>query len=309
MAEIPPGLAPGSRATYAEMARLGLLDDEGETTVEEVRRSAAAEAPLHGEAPPVARVEEHRIETDAGPLPLRVYWPGGRPERAILWIHGGGWVIGSLAECDADCRRLCVDTGSLVVAVDYRLAPEHPFPAGLEDCHAALGWLAGELGSSYSPRRLVVGGDSAGGNLTAALCLLARERGGPRIDGQLLIYPVADDDFETASYREFGEDHVLTAESMKLFWHSYVGAGEAPELAAVLRARDLRGLPPAIVVIAGSDVLRDEGEAYAERLREAAVPVDVLRYPGELHGFWSYGAVSEMPRVVNAAIAERLRAA
>jgi acetyl esterase len=305
--EIPPGLAPGSRATFAEMARLGLLEGAKAATVEEIRRSAAEEGPLWGEPPQVARVEDHRIDTSTGQLPLRVYWPGGRAERAILWIHGGGWVVGDLSHCEVDCRRLCVETSSLVVAVEYRLAPEHPFPAGLEDCRAALDWLAGELGTTYSPRELVVGGDSAGGNLTAALCLLARQRGGPAIGQQLLVYPVADDDFETGSYREFGEDYVLTEDSMRLFWRSYVGEGEAPELAAVLRAPDLRGLPPATFVIAGCDVLRDEAESYAARLAEAAVPVDVLRYPGELHGFWSYGAVSEMPRLVNADVRECLR--
>jgi acetyl esterase len=304
--EIPPGLAPGSRATFAEMARLGLLEGEA-TTVEEVRRQAAEEGPLWGESPEVARIEDHQIETPAGRIPLRVYWPGGRAERAILWLHGGGWVIGDLSQCEVDCRRLCVETSSLVVAVEYRLAPEHSFPAGLEDAYATLEWLGGQLGTTYSPRQLVVGGDSAGGNLTAALCLLARNRGGPAIDQQLLIYPVADDDFETGSYREFGEGYVLTEDSMRLFWRSYVGEGEAPELAAVLRAPDLSGLPPAIFVIAGCDVLRDEAEAYAARLREAAVPVDVLRYPGELHGFWSYGAVSEMPRQVNGDIGECLR--
>jgi acetyl esterase len=323
VAAVPPGLAPGSRATYEMMERLGLLEAEaGEPTVAGVRRSAAAEAPLHGEPPPVARVEEQLLETAAGPLPVRAYWPravpfarqtdirnspAGEPERAILWLHGGGWVIGDLGDCDVDCRRLCAETSSLVVAPEYRLAPEHPFPAGLEDCFAALAWLAGELGDGYPPLQLLVGGDSAGGNLAAALTLLARQRGGPRIDRQLLIYPVADDDFETASYREFGEGCGLSAESMRLFWRSYVGAGEAPELAAVLRAPDLRGLPPAIVVVAGADVLRDEGEAYAARLRDAAVPVDVLRYPGELHGFWSYGAVSAMPGRVNADLLERLR--
>jgi acetyl esterase len=290
------------------MVRLGLFDGEAELTVAGVRRSAAEEAPLRGEPPPVARVEELRIESDGGPLPLRVYWPEQRPARAILWLHGGGWVIGGLDDCDVDCRRLCAETASLVVAPEYRLAPEHPFPAGPEDCYAALAWLAGELGDTYPPRRLVVGGDSAGGNLTVAVCLLARERGGPRIDGQLLIYPVADDDFGTASYRAFAVDYGLSAEAMRLFWRSYVGAGEAPELAAVGRVPDLGGLPPAIAVVAGADVLRDEGEALAARLRSAGVPTEVLRYSGELHGFWSYGAVSAMPARVNADVGRRLRA-
>ena len=301
----PTDLAPESRAIFAAMERLGLLDGEA-TTVEEMRRQAAEERPLMGEPPPVARVEDLRIETVDGALPLRVYWPGGQPERAILWLHGGGWVIGDLAHCDVDCRRLCLDTSSLVAAVEYRLAPENTFPAGLEDAYGALQWLAGELGTRYSPRHVVVGGDSAGGNLAAALCLLAKGRGGPAIDQQLLIYPVADDDFGTDSYREFGEDYVLTRDSMARFWTHYVGerVGEAPELAAILRAPDLRQLPPASVVIAGCDVLRDEAEGYAARLGEAGVPVEVLRYPGQLHGFWTYGAGSQLPHQVNSRIRE-----
>jgi acetyl esterase len=301
--DAPPGLAPESRRIFEEMDRLGLLEAEAETPAQ-MRRNSEAERPLMGEGPEVARVEEIAIETDGGALPLRVYWPGGRAERAILWLHGGGWVVGDLAHGDVDCRRLCVDTDSLLVAADYRLAPEHPFPAGLEDAYAALVWLAGELGSTYSPRRIVVGGDSAGGNLAAALCLLARERGGPAIDHQLLVYPVAADDFETGSYREFGEDYVLTREAMTTFWTHYVGArvGEAPELAAILRAPELRGLPAATFVIAGCDVLRDEAEAYAARLSDAGVPVQVLRYPGQLHGFWTYGAHSELPRQINSEV-------
>jgi acetyl esterase len=308
---IPADLFPESRSMMAATIELGLLDIEADT-VDQIRSVAKAEGPLIGTGPAVKRVEEIDIEGPEGTLPLRIYHPPlPDPRRAILFLHGGGWVLGDLDHADADCRRLCVDTGSLVVAVDYRLAPEHPFPAGLEDAYAALRWLAEKVGSTSGPPRLVVGGDSAGGNLTAALTLLARERGGPAIDHQVLIYPVTDRDFETDSYRTFGDGYLLTRAAMELFWASYVPAasGDTDPLAAVLRAEDLSGLPPATVVVAGCDVLRDEAEAYGLRLRLADVSVDVLRYPGQLHSFWTYGGASDIGRKVNADILASLESA
>jgi acetyl esterase len=301
---IPPDLAPESREIFTQMATLGLLDQET-ATVEEMRALALAERPLMGSPPPVAQVEEVEIETPAGALAVRLYRPSGpEPERAILWMHGGGWVLGDLDHTDVDCRGLCRDTGSLVASVDYRLAPEHPFPAGLEDAHAALRWLSAELGSAGGPRRLVVAGDSAGGNLAAALCRLARERGGPAIDHQLLIYPATSYDCDSESHLRFADGYVLTRKAMLEFWELYTQGPAAGHhaLASVLRAPDLRGLPAATFVVAGCDVLRDEAEAYADRLRTAAVPVDVLRYPGQLHSFWTYAGVSDIARVVNADI-------
>jgi acetyl esterase len=302
---IPADLAPESKRIMAAFAELGLLDAEGET-VAQIRELAAAEAPLIGTGPSVVLVEEVMVEDPDHPVPLRIYHPPGPPaSRAILFLHGGGWVLGDLDHADADCRRLCVDTGSLVVSVGYRLAPEHPYPAALEDAYAALAWL--DANSAHIPglNRLIVGGDSAGGNLTAALTLYAKERGGPRIDRQLLIYPVTDCDFETASYVRYGDGYLLTRAAMELFWDAYAGGLDRRRtpLISVLRAGDLSGLPPATVVIAGADVLRDEGEAYAARLRLAGVPVDVLRYPGQLHSFWTYGGVTDIGRRVNADIA------
>jgi acetyl esterase len=213
-------------------------------------------------------------------------------------------VTGGLETADPGCRALCLDASALVVSVDYRLAPEHPFPAGLEDCFAALRRLDDRLVSGEEASPLLVGGDSAGGNLAAALCLLARERGGPSIDRQVLLYPVTDPGFETDSYRRFGEGYGLGRELMQRFWRHYVGSvddGVDPR-AAVLRAADLRNLPPATIVIAGCDILRDEAESYATRLRDAGVPVSVLRYPGQMHGFWIYSAASDIQRSVNADI-------
>jgi acetyl esterase len=303
---IPADLAPESRQILATMAELGLLD-QGASTVAQIRDLAAAEAPMIGEGPPVRCVEATSVKDPVAPVAMRTYHPPGpTPHRAILWLHGGGWVLGDLDHADADCRRLCVDTGSLVLSVDYRLAPEHPYPAGLEDAYTALRWLGAKLDLTPGLSQLFVGGDSAGGNLAAAVCRYAKERGGPRIDGQLLIYPVTDCDFSTPSYERFGGgSYLLSREAMELFWSAYAGGVDAARtpLIAVLRGQDLTGLPPATVVIAGSDVLRDEGEAYAARLRLAGVPVDILRYPGQLHGFWTYGAVTEIGRRVNADIA------
>lgn len=298
---IPADLAPESRAILAAMAELGLLDQELET-IEEARRLTLEELPLMGERPAVERVDELEVGAPGEPLPVRIYHPPTQPARGILWFHGGGWVVGDLEFADVGCRALCLDTDSVVASVEYRLAPEHRFPEGLEDAYTALRWFADYLASRPEPAQLVVAGDSAGGNLAAALCLLARERGGPRIDHQLLLYPATDFDFGTASYRRFADGYLLTREVMSWCWGHYTDGPEAArhELASVLRAPDLAELPPATLVIAGSDVLRDEGEAYAARLRAAEVPVDVLRYPDQIHGFWTYLGVSDIGRRVNA---------
>jgi acetyl esterase len=244
-------------------------------------------------------------------LPLRLYVPpGDAPFRTIVFFHGGGWVVGDLDGADVDCRCLCLDTGSLVVSVGYRLAPEHPFPIAPGDCYAALDWVARNADSlGADSARLVVAGDSAGGNLAAAAALVARDRGGPTLEAQILIYPVTDCSFETGSYEAFGSDYWLSRDDMRSYWECYLGAGlEGADdpLASVLRAPDLADLPHAVVVTAGCDVLRDEGVAYAERLREAGVRVTPLPYDGQLHGFWSCGAVTDLPRRLNARIAAAL---
>jgi acetyl esterase len=303
-APIPDDLAPESRAIFAAMDELGLLGEEPESAAE-MRELSLRERPLMGPKPEVGRVEERAIEGPAGTIELRIYHPeGGSPERTILWMHGGGWVVGDLEHTDVDARGLCRDTGSLVVSVGYRLAPEHPFPAGLEDSYGALAWARDEIDAGRAPVPLIAAGDSAGGNLAAALCLLTRERSGPVVDGQLLIYPVTDAARDTESYRRFADGYLLTAETMAWFWDRYAGDGEsaADPLASVLRAEDLAGLPPAVFVVAGCDVLRDEAEAYAARLAEAGVEVTVLRYPGQLHSFWTYAGVSDIARRVNAEI-------
>jgi acetyl esterase len=239
----------------------------------------------------VARVQDREIPGPDGPLPVRVYAPareGLLP--ALVYFHGGGWAICSLETHDNVCRALANRARCVVVSVDYRLAPEHPFPAAVEDCYAAACWAA-ERGAplGIDAARVAVGGDSAGGNLAAVTSLLARERGGPRLAGQLLVYPITNDDFDTVSYKENAEGYFLTRRMMQWFFGHYLDdpAHRANPLVSPLRSERLDGLPPAHVVTADYDPLRDEGEAYAERLRQAGVATTVRRYPGVFHGFYS----------------------
>jgi acetyl esterase len=289
---------------------LGLLDHDT-STVEGLRSSARVERLMMGTPLTVGSVEDRQIQSTRGSLRIRIYRPPGRSSRrAILWLHGGGWVIGDLDHADNDCRGLCIETRSTVVSVDYRLAPEHRFPEGLEDAYSALEWLSVELASVPGTQQVVVGGDSAGGNLAAAVCLMARERGGPTVDNQLLLYPVTSSECDTSSHRDFATGYLLTREMMRRFWSLYMDAPDAgrDSLASVLLATELLGLPAATFVVAGCDVLRDEAESYAERLRLAGVPVELLRYPGQLHGFWTYRGATDIAKAVNAEIRASLDA-
>jgi acetyl esterase len=248
----------------------------------------------------IAAVEERRIPGPAGEIPVRVYRPEGKaPLPALVYFHGGGWVIGSLETHDGSCRDLANRAGCVVVSVDYRLAPESRYPAAAEDCYAATQWVAehaAELG--IDPRRIGIGGDSAGGNLTAVVALMARDRRGPALRHQLLIYPVTDADFTRPSYRDNAEGYLLTTQAMEWFWGHYVPepARRREPYAAPLRAADLSGLPPAFVLTAEFDPLRDEGEAYAARLQQAGVPTRAKRYDGAIHGFFAMGLLSEVAR-------------
>ena len=258
--------------------------------VAEARAQYEARIPLMAPAGPVAGVEERVIDGPGGPLRLRLYRPPGRgPFPLLVYFHGSGFVLCSLDTHDGICRNLCAGAGCVVVSVDYRLAPEHKFPAGLEDCVAATIWAsrnAATLGAD--PGRIAVGGDSAGGNLAAVTALRLRDAGGPALRGQLLLYPVTDYHTPgTPSYAENAEGYGLTRETMKWFWAHYLNdeSEAAHPHAAPLRASDLSGLPPAFVLVAEYDPLRDEGEAYGLRLREAGVDVSILRADGMNHGF------------------------
>jgi acetyl esterase len=247
-------------------------------------------------APQIGDVRELVAEGPFGPIPLRLYRPAGvadsRRLPALVFFHGGGWVIGDLETHDVVCRQITADAGVSVIAVDYRVAPEHKFPAAVDDAWAATRWIAAhasELG--IDAERLAVGGDSAGGNLAAVVALLARDAGGPRLGLQILIYPVTDLASESQSYAELADGYMLTRDSMRWFRAQYLAKEEeaADWRVSPLRAPSLAGLPPALVITAGYDPLRDEGEAYARRLREAGVSVDAVCFGGMIHGFVPMG--------------------
>lgn len=258
---------------------------------------------------PVARAADQVIP---GGVPVRVYTPAGTaPFPVLIYIHGGGWVIGSRDSHDDLCRSLCHRAGAVVVSVEYRRAPEHKFPAALEDCYSALCWCAGGAGGIGDAGRLAVAGDSAGGNLSAALCLYARGKGGPPLRFQVLIYPATNCAFDTASYHECAEGFGLLRDAMIHYWNCYLGKLEDARnpYASVLQAADLRGLPPALIQTAQFDVLRDDGEAYAARLSRAGVPVRCTRYLAMNHGFVQFGAAYEHGRTAVQQIADTLREA
>lgn len=263
----------------------------------------AANAPKLGE--PIAQVEDRSIRGPGGNVGLRIYTPLGRPRASLLYIHGGGWVIGSPRSHDDLCRSLCHRAGVTVVSVDYRLSPEHKFPAALHDCFAALEWLAEQPGSGP----LAVAGDSAGGNLSAALALYARDRGGPPLDLQVLIYPVINHNLDTASYHQCAEGFGLMRDAMGYFWHCYLAhpADGRDPYASPLLAVNLARLPPALIQTAHYDVLRDDGEAYAARLRRAGVPVRCTRYLAMHHGFVQFAGQYETGRVAVQEIADALK--
>lgn len=262
----------------------------------------------------IQRVDERHVPTLEGDIPVRVYTPAdavGTNRGVLLWFHGGGWVVGDLDTADATCRALANRAGAVVVSVDYRLAPEHPAPAALEDCLAALTWTvenAELLGVDVT--KVAVGGDSAGGNLAALLCQRVRDEFGPDIDFQLLICPVTDLTLGHPSMDENAEGYFLSKDTMEWFVDSYLGVQERKGAAvSPLHAADLAGLPKALVITAEYDPLRDDGEAYARALRDAGVPTDHLRYDGQIHGFFAMPSVLDDAKQVLDVIGAALRAA
>ena len=259
-------------------------------TPAEARAQSAAVSRLPG--PDVAKVEDIRVPGGGVDVPVRVYTPAGDRAGALVWLHGGGWVIGSIETNDATARSLANEARCVVVSVGYRLAPEAKFPLPLEDCFVATAWTvehAEALG--VDPARVAVGGASAGGNLAAAVTLMARERGGPELAYQLLVYPALANDDSSQSFRDNGEGYGLDRTTMDWYWKHYIRdeADATNPLVAPLLADDLSGLPPALVITAEFDPLRDEGEEYADRLREAGVETTCSRYDGMIHGFFSAG--------------------
>jgi acetyl esterase len=268
-------------------------------TPQEIRADRLANADvfaaLAGPIQEVARVEDRTIPGPTQPIPIRVYWPeAAKNLPALVYYHGGGWVFGSLDSIDRSSRALANASGCVLISVDYRLAPEHKFPAAVEDADAAVRYIAEHAAEfDIDPNRIAVGGDSAGGNLAAVACLIARDRGGPKIAFQLLVYPVTDYDDDRPSSREFTQGYLLTSPMMGYFWGHYLAQpadGRNPN-ASPIQAESLAGLPPARVITAECDPIRDQGEAYAQRLRESGVPVSVKRYEGAIHAFFNLGGV------------------
>jgi acetyl esterase len=298
-------LDPQAQAFLDQIAAMGgqPLSSMG---VAEARQAMEMLSQMRGAEVAVASVVDRTIPGPGGEIPVRIYTPNGTaPFPMLVYFHGGGWVLGSLGTHDGICRSLAAGAGCIVVSVDYRLAPEHRYPAAAEDCYAATQWCAAhaaELGADAA--RLAVGGDSAGGNLSAVVAQMARDRGGPRLVFQLLIYPATDAACDTISHRENAEGYLLTAQDMTWFWGHYLGdlqAHAAEPYASPLRAGNLAGLPPALVITAEFDPLRDEGESYAAALEHAGVAAKVSRYDGMIHGFFGMGAMIDR---ANAAVQE-----
>jgi acetyl esterase len=282
-----------------------------ELTVAEARAAELAElAASPAQREPVAEIVEHTITGPARGIPVRIYRPeDSTPSPVLVYFFGGGWVLGSLDAVDPVCRRLANATPCAVVSVGYRRAPEHPFPAGLEDCYAVTEWVAAHVSErGLDGARLAVGGASSGGNLAAAVALLARRRGGPRIRFQLLVYPPLDRQGDRASSRSIADPVFLDGSDVAWCWSHYLAqeVDGADPLASPLREPELAGLPPALVITAERDPLRDEGERYARRLTEAGVATELVRFDGVVHGFFSLGDRLETAREAQALAAAAL---
>jgi len=250
------------------------------------RRRAAL---FEGERLHVGTVSDRVIPGPAGDLPVRVYRPDGAPRPVFVYLHGGGWTLGDLDTHDTMCRRLSLAADCMVVSVAYRLGPEDPYPAPMDDVVAAVRWVAdhaAEVGGD--PTRLALGGDSAGGNLTAGAVIRLRDEGGPQVALQALIYPATLPQFEMLSFYENAEGYFLTTADVVWFWNNYLGPDPSTRTdpyACPGIAPDLAGLPPAVIITADFDPLRDDGDTYAIKLRNAGVPVAARRFPGMIHGF------------------------
>jgi len=305
-------------ATSSFLAEMAEADAKpiDEMTPDEARTFSHDLRDLYDPGPDMARVENRTVATEDGSIPVRVLVPKGDVRGVIVFYHGGGWVIGSIDDYDPLARQLAEHTRCAVVNVEYRLAPEHRFPAAADDAYAALEWTAGRV-DDIAGRRvpLIVAGDSAGGNLAAVTAIRARDDGGPNVALQILVYPVTDTDIDTESYLNPENQLLLSRDAMVWFFDHYAPKEEDRQHphVAPLRAERLDGLPPALVLTAEHDPLRDEGEAYARQLEAAGVPVELLRCDGQMHGFFQMvgvlpgqaDAMDWIARSVDAALAQQ----
>jgi acetyl esterase len=280
-------LDPQVSQWLAEAAAAG-IPPMNQLPVEEARANLLAGSQLLQPLSEIESVRDLIAQSPAGPIPLRHFAPSAESAGVMVYFHGGGWVVGSRETHDVYCRDLAAQTGLQVVSVDYRLAPEFLFPAAAEDCYFATRWVAEHLDQVNGlPGELVVAGDSAGGNLAAVTSLLARDQGGPKITGQVLVYPITDHDFTRDSYRANANGFHLSRDLMIWFWDQYAPGESVRDhwMASPIRATSLADLPPTFIMTAEFDPLRDEGEEYGRRLAEAGVPTTVKRYDGMIHGF------------------------
>jgi acetyl esterase len=285
---------PQTRAVIDIMAQMGV--SFGGNPADLRALMARFPRPQGGE---VGAIVNRMVPGPAGEVPVRIYSPAGvetRPLPTLVWFHGGGWVLGGLDSADFVCRGLVNRAGCRVISAEYRLAPEAKFPAAVDDCFAVTRWIADHAADlRVDADRLAVGGDSCGGNLATVVAQLARDRGGPSLAFQVLVYPITNHRFDTPSYRDYADGYFLTRDAMVWFWSHYLEAQSDGDssLASPLRAATLAGLPPAIVVTAEFDILRDEAEAYAARLRADGVPVELVRYPSQIHGFFGNAMIDD----------------
>ncbi|WP_369137403.1 alpha/beta hydrolase [Modestobacter versicolor] len=286
-----PPLDPASRQVLDLMAAAGRRPLH-EGTAEDARALAPARIALNGEGPAMADVRDLTVPVDDGhAVPVRVFVPEQQPRGIAVYLHGGAWVVGSIAESDTFARRVAAGSGYVVVAVGYRLAPEHPHPAAVHDTDAVVRWVAQqrEAHGLGADAPLVLLGDSAGGNLATVAARRARDQGGPDIAMQVLVYPVTDADTATASYLDPDNQLLVSRNAMEWAWDQYVPdvtTRRHPD-ASPLQTEDLAGMPPTVLIAAGYDPLLDEGLAYARRLRDAGVEVDVFEHPDQMHGFFT----------------------
>jgi acetyl esterase len=313
---MPVVLDPDAAAVYKAFQEAGRPAYETLTAAEARAYYAQARFATNPEPPELARVAPLSIPAPHGTIPARIYVPkqprlkdGLAP--ALVFFHGGGWVIGDLDSHDVVCRQLAVEGELIVIAIDYRLAPEHKFPAATEDAIAATNWVAAnarELGIDIT--NLSVGGDSAGGNLAAVVALAARDGNGPVLTGQLLIYPAVDFAMTHGSHSEPETSVLLTHSVIRWFRDHYLsGAADAHDWrASPARAGSFAGLPPAYVLTAGADPLRDEGDEYAARLKQAGVAVTTKHFPGQFHGFFTMGKLLQQANVAVSEIGTWLKA-
>jgi acetyl esterase len=295
---MPVILDPDASAVFQAMKEANRPPYDTLSPAEAREMSRQTRAAVQPDPPEMASVETVQVKAPHGAIPVRIYKPLGLPKTAtapaLVFYHGGGWVIGDLESHDVVCRQIATAAAMIVAAVDYRLAPEHKFPAAVDDALAATEWVASHAEKlGIDANRLFVGGDSAGGNLAAVVAIHARDTGGPRIKGQILVYPVTDLAMTTASYRDPETGVLLTHALMCWFRDHYLA--DPAEIddwrASPLRMANLKDLPPAFVLTVGADPLHDEGEEFAARLKQAGVAVTHVDYPGQFHAFITMGRI------------------